>query len=78
MKKIISMILVFTMIFSTSAFIFAENGHLEKLEGKGLIEKLDDGTYGLDKTITRGETVRIAVKLLGFESEISQEKEGVY
>ncbi|MCQ4925671.1 BMP family ABC transporter substrate-binding protein [Tissierella carlieri] len=78
MKRIISMILVFIVMFSLSTPIFAQNEYVEKLESKGLIKKFDNGTYGLDKTITRGEVVEVAIKMLGLQYEIPQESKEIY
>jgi basic membrane protein A len=78
MKRIISMILVCIVVFSVSVPMFAQNEYVEKLESKGLIKKFDNGTYGLDKTITRGEVVEVAIKMLGLQYEIPQESKEIY
>lgn len=77
MKRIISILISTLMIFSIVSLGFAEDNKLEELNSEGIIEKLDDGTFGLDNVITRGELVKIAIKLLEIDNEVV-ENDNVY
>ncbi len=78
MKRIIALLLVFTLFFSLSPLVFASNNEAEKsaerLGSLGLLKGVGfnpDGSrdYDLDSGLTREQAVIMLVRLLGKEDE---------
>src|SRR6056297_4323366 len=78
MKKILSLVLVLSLVLGTFSFAFAD-GHLpsdvvgedsEKavatLMALGVVDGYDDGTYKPEKAVTRAEMAKLLVEALGY------------
>jgi len=72
-KRILSLVLALVMVLGTmGSLVFAEgtgNEKVDELIELGLIQGYGDGTYGLDKTITRAEVATMLVRALDAENE---------
>src|SRR6056297_254777 len=78
MKKILSLVLVLSLVLGTFSFAFAE-GHLPEdvvgedseeavatLMALGVVNGYPDGTFKPDKTLTRAEMAKLLVEALGY------------
>jgi len=72
-KRILSLVLALVMVLGTmGSLVFAEgtgNEKVDELIELGLVQGYGDGTYGLDKTITRAEVATMLVRALDAENE---------
>lgn len=72
-KRILSLVLALVMVLGTmGSLVFAEgtgNDKVNELIDLGLVQGYGDGTYGLDKTITRAEVATMLVRALNAETE---------
>jgi len=84
MKKVLSLVLAIAMVLSSMSFAFGATFNdiadtdyqkaIETLEALGVITGYDDGTYRPEKTITRAETAKLMVQLLGYGDVVSGQK----
>jgi hypothetical protein len=78
MKKILSLVLVLSLVLGTFSFAFAD-GHLPEdiigedseeavatLMALGVVDGYEDGTYKPEKTVTRAEMAKLLVEALGY------------
>src|SRR6056297_4280130 len=78
MKKILSLVLVLSLVLGTFSFAFAE-GHLPEdvvgedseeavatLMALGVVDGYDEGTYKPEKMVTRAEMVKLIIEAQGY------------
>jgi hypothetical protein len=78
MKKILSLVLVLSLVLGTFSFAFAD-GHLpedivgedyqeevETLMALGVVNGYPDGTFKPERTVTRAEMAKLLVEALGY------------
>ena len=71
-KRILSLVLALVMVLGTFGTVFAaptDNERVDWLIEEGLVLGYGDGTYGLEKAITRAEVATMVVRALGFEED---------
>ena len=72
-KRVLSLVLALVMVLGTFGTVFAAattptgNAKVDKLIEIGLVKGYGDGTYGLDKAITRAEVATMVVRALDLE-----------
>ncbi len=69
-KKILSLLLAFSLLFSLSVPAFAElDGKVRtRVEGVGLMEGYEDGSFGEEDELTRAQMCMIAARILQVET----------
>lgn len=76
MKKVLSLVLVLTLVLGSFSFAFAVPNDVEgtdyesavtRLMAVGVIDGYDDGTFKPEKTITRAEFAKLIIVSLGLE-----------
>ena len=71
MKKILSIILLCVLMFSTAVLAQGEKDHVAELGKYSVIKGDPDGNMRLSDNLTRGEAVTLIVRLYGFVPETS-------
>src|SRR6056297_4202257 len=76
MKKILSLVLVLSLVLGTFSFAFAatppdvvgedSETAVETLMALGVVDGYDDGTYKPEKAVTRAEMTKLLVEALGY------------
>lgn len=75
-KRMIALITValFVLSFAAPAMAATQDDATQRLNGLSIVQGYPDGTFGLDKNITRAEFAVVAVKLLGLSDAIEGAK----
>lgn len=87
MKKVLSFVLVMTMVLSSMSFAFAgtstfsdiaeDNDYAEAIDtliALGVIDGYEDGTFKPEVSITRAEMAKLMVQLLGYGNLVTGQK----
>ncbi|WP_326911181.1 S-layer homology domain-containing protein [Sedimentibacter sp. MB31-C6] len=85
MKKVLSLVLVLSMILSSMSFAFAGTSFedvadtdyaeaIETLVALGVVTGYEDGTYRPERTVTRAEMAKLMVELLGYGDLVAGSK----
>ncbi|GEM_PF-425447 len=84
MKKVLSLVLVISMVLSSMSFAFASTFEdiadsdyakaIETLTALGVVTGYEDGTYRPENTVTRAEMAKLMVELLGYGDLVTGSK----
>lgn len=85
MKKVLSLVLVLSMILSSMSFAFASESFediadtdyaeaIETLTALGVVTGYEDGTYRPENIVTRAEMAKLMVELLGYGDLVAGSK----